>query len=204
MHSSILYAEWIIQPSRSHLTCVMRWAISSAQHQCERMMLHGVETSDSECSRAVCRLPVRKLSLLTAYVTRNTFHCGHVGSRPIFHMWYLARRVFVKPVYFGVSYTTYLCVCWTYNFVRVMWMFQCGKKLFKSKNNLILLVFSSLYVCFLKCQALDSRGPMLVGFMGGGSSLSHWHYRVLFVCKSVNGWMRNTLWSPLYKQPKAK
>ena len=39
-----------------------------------------------ERSGAVCRLPVRKLSLLAAYVTRHTFGCvSHVGSHPIFH-----------------------------------------------------------------------------------------------------------------------
>lgn len=39
-----------------------------------------------ECCRAVCRLPVRKLSLLTAYVTCHTFDdVLYVGSHPILH-----------------------------------------------------------------------------------------------------------------------
>lgn len=43
-----------------------------------------------ECSGAVCRLPVRKLSLLTAYVTRHTLFgcvcvCRTWGSHPMSH-----------------------------------------------------------------------------------------------------------------------
>ena len=68
--------------------------ISWARCQSERMILHAAGTNGwSACVRscwersgAVCRLPVRKLSLLAAYVTRHTFGCvSHVGSHPIFH-----------------------------------------------------------------------------------------------------------------------